>query len=131
MPTADRQKATVRVRIGFEQLDPRILPDMGVKVAFLDDGSPSGRRGRPRPRLLVPESRGAHRRRAQSIVFVVRDDRVERRAVHGRRRPDGEQIEVVSGLNAGERVVRRRRRPTLDGRRRVSTAIRAMSWRVK
>src|SRR5690606_16488227 len=34
IPTADRQKATVKVRVGFEQLDPRILPDMGVKVAF-------------------------------------------------------------------------------------------------
>ena len=37
VPTADRQKATVRVRIGFDELDPRILPDMGVKVAFLED----------------------------------------------------------------------------------------------
>ena len=37
IPSADRQKATVRVRIGFEQLEPRILPDMGVKVAFLND----------------------------------------------------------------------------------------------
>ena len=42
VPTADRQKATVRVRIGFDTLDPRILPDMGVKVGFLEDG----RRGR-------------------------------------------------------------------------------------
>src|SRR6185295_8523506 len=34
IPTADRQKATVKVRLGFEKLDPRILPDMSVKVAF-------------------------------------------------------------------------------------------------
>ncbi len=38
VPTADRQKATVRVRIGLDQLDPRILPDMGIKVSFFEDG---------------------------------------------------------------------------------------------
>ena len=49
VPTADRQKATVLVRIGFEQLDPRILPDMGVKVTFLrDDGGRPTRRRRGR-----------------------------------------------------------------------------------
>ena len=42
IPTADRQKATVKVRIGFDQLDPRILPDMGVKVALLRDPEPAG-----------------------------------------------------------------------------------------
>jgi len=42
VPTADRNKATVLVRIGFEQLDPRILPDMGVKVAFLGVAEPAG-----------------------------------------------------------------------------------------
>ena len=44
VPTADRQKATVLVRIGFEKLDPRILPDMGVKVAFLGAPEPASRR---------------------------------------------------------------------------------------
>ncbi len=39
VPTADRQKATVRVRIGLDQLDPRILPDMGIKVSFLEDAA--------------------------------------------------------------------------------------------
>ena len=43
IPSADRQKATVKVRIAFEGLDPKILPDMGVKVAFLRDA--------PGPRL--------------------------------------------------------------------------------
>ena len=49
MPTADRQKATVLVRIGFKELDPRILPDMGVKVTFLRDADETARR-RPRSR---------------------------------------------------------------------------------
>jgi multidrug efflux pump subunit AcrA (membrane-fusion protein) len=39
IPTADRQKATVKVRVAFNQLDPRILPQMGVKVAFQSDVS--------------------------------------------------------------------------------------------
>ena len=45
IPSADRQKATVKVRIGFDRLDPRILPDMGVKVSFLKDAEPAGRCG--------------------------------------------------------------------------------------
>jgi multidrug resistance efflux pump len=39
IPTADRTKATVKVRIGIDQKDPRILPDMGVRVSFLDQAS--------------------------------------------------------------------------------------------
>ncbi len=58
VPTADRQKATVRVRIGFEQLDPRMLPDMGVKVSFLNERQAGGRRTR-RPRRAA----GAEERR--------------------------------------------------------------------
>ncbi len=102
VPTADRQKATVLVRIGFEQLDPRILPDMGVKVAFLGAVAPADA-APARPRLAVP--RAAMRAdQGQSIVFVVVEDRVERRAVRvGASK--GDQVEIVSGLAAGERVV--------------------------
>ena len=49
VPTADRQKATVLVRIGFDELDPRILPDMGVKVTFLREAD-AGAGGRSRSR---------------------------------------------------------------------------------
>src|SRR6185369_12071830 len=42
VPTADRQKATVQVRIAFEKLDPRVLPDMGIKVTFLRDAERAG-----------------------------------------------------------------------------------------
>ena len=52
VPTADRQKATVRVRIGFDELDPRILPDMGVKVSFL--GEQTKERETERARLMMP-----------------------------------------------------------------------------
>ena len=101
VPAADRQKATVKVRIAFEQLgDPRLLPDMGVKVAFQSetDGVQA-----QQPRLLVPE-RAVRREKDGGIVFVLRDDRLERRAiaVGG---TAGDHLEVHSGLRAGERIV--------------------------
>jgi RND family efflux transporter MFP subunit len=102
VPTADRNKATVLVRIGFERLDSRILPDMGVKVAFMGEPEPASQ-APARPRLTVARA-GVRTDQGQSIVFVVVEDRVERRAVRvGDAR--GEQVEIVSGLAAGDRVV--------------------------
>jgi len=102
IPSADRQKATVKVRIGFEQLDPRILPDMGVKVSFLNE-RPASDAAAARPRLTLPKAaiRSADGR---SIVFVMHDDRVERRAVSVGS-TIGDSTEVLSGVNAGDRVV--------------------------
>jgi len=103
IPTADRQKATVRVRIAFEQMDPRILPDMGVKVSFLRDEPAPGQGAQTTPRVLVPKAalRSAEGRK---IVFVLKQDRVERRAVSVGLE-QGDQVEVLSGVTAGERVV--------------------------
>jgi RND family efflux transporter MFP subunit len=103
IPAADRQRATVLVRIGFDQLDPRILPDMGVKVAFLKAGETAAPSPQPRPTLLVPRA-AARAGSGGDVVFVVRDDRVERRAVK-LGSADGDLVEVVAGLEAGERVV--------------------------
>lgn len=102
VPSADRQRATVRVRIGFEQLDPRILPDMGVKVNFLAERPPDTG-AEPRTRLLVPAS-AVRADDGVPVVFLVHDGRVERRAVRAGG-TEGDQIEIVSGLNAGDRVV--------------------------
>jgi HlyD family secretion protein len=103
VPTADRQKATVLVRIGFERLDPRILPDMGVKVAFLGAAEPAQASAPGRPRIAVPKA-ALRSDQGQSIVFVVVEEHVERRAVRlGDAR--GDEVEIVSGLAAGERVV--------------------------
>jgi RND family efflux transporter MFP subunit len=101
IPSADRQKATVLVRIGFMDLDPRILPDMGVKVTFLresEDAAPT-----ERPVALVPKA-AIRTEGTQSYVFVVVNDRVDRRAIKTGG-ADGERVEVIAGLNAGERVV--------------------------
>jgi HlyD family secretion protein len=101
VPTADRQKATVKVRLGFEQLDPRILPDMGVKVAFL--GEAGAQPVANRAVMVIP--RAAVRRVGdKDVVFVVKEGAVERRAI-GLSPAPGTEAVVLSGLTAGERVV--------------------------
>ncbi len=101
IPAADRQKATVTVRIAFDRLDPRILPEMGIKVAFLGDaqaGSATAHAVRV-PRAAVRGSAG------QEYAFVIKGDgTLERRAIT--LGPGGEDpAEVLAGLSAGERVV--------------------------
>ena len=101
IPSADRQKATVLVRIGFMQLDPRVLPDMGVKVTFLrdsEDAAPAAR-----PVTLAPKA-AIKTDGKQSYVFLVMNDRVDRRAITTGG-ADGDRVEVIAGLNAGDRIV--------------------------
>ncbi len=103
VPTADRQKATVRVRLGFEQLDPRILPDMGVKVAFLGEEKKDAGAVAGKPLVVIP--RAALRKDGdRDVVFVIQGSRAERRAI-GVAAGTGDEAVVTSGLAAGERVV--------------------------
>jgi len=104
VPTADRQKATVQVRIGFDHLDPRILPDMGVKVAFLDTKTTAAPNSatNAKPRLLVPKA-AVHHEGDADFVFVVQQDHLERRAVRVMG-TEGEEV-VLTGVSSGERVV--------------------------
>jgi RND family efflux transporter MFP subunit len=104
VPTADRQKATVLVRIGFNELDSRILPDMGVKVTFLRDDDSGADLGAARPVTLVPKS-AIRTEGERSYAFVVSSTGiVDRRAVTTGG-TDGDRLEVLAGLTAGERVV--------------------------
>jgi RND family efflux transporter MFP subunit len=118
VPTADRQKATVLVRIAFEQLDARILPDMGVKVAFhsqpLAAGSPAGA---PKKRLVAPR-RAVRSEGGQDVVFIVRDLAAVRRAVQ-LGASEGDDVEIVSGLSAGDRVIVDGPKDLADGRKVV------------
>lgn len=101
IPTADRQKATVKVRISFGSLDPRILPDMGVKVAFLADEKAGADSAAVRglvPRTAVREEEG------RAVVFLVADSRLERRAVATGVDRGGE-LEIIAGLDPGDTVV--------------------------
>ncbi len=101
IPTADRKKATVKVRIAFDALDPRILPDMGVKVAFLADRQQKNIS--TKPSVFVPED-ALRQRGEKATVYVVNDNRLERRAVTIGN-PRGDKIEIIAGLIDGERVV--------------------------
>ena len=103
VPAADRQRATVKVRIGFDELgDPRLLPDMGVKVSFQADGEPE--QAAEGPVILMP--RDAVRSEGETdVVFVVRDNVVERRAV-SLGGMSGTNVEVRAGVREGDRVVR-------------------------
>ena len=105
VPAADRQKATVLVRIAFEALDPRILPDMGVKVTFLREENKEDEAAAPavQPTTLVPRA-ALQSDNTNSFVYVVNGDTVERRPVKAGG-ADGDRIEVLAALRAGERVV--------------------------
>jgi RND family efflux transporter MFP subunit len=102
VPTADRSKATVKVRIALKARDPRIVPDMGIRVSFLEDKSAGS--GAPAGAVLIPSSALVERDGA-SVAFVVEGDRARIRKVT----PGdsyGDLRVVDKGLASGERVVR-------------------------
>jgi len=103
IPSADRQKATVKVRISFLKLDPRILPDMGIKVTFLGDEPSEKDAATASPAILIPQS-AVHDDGGKRVVFLVKEDKTERRAVTvgGNR---GTDVEVMAGLTVGDTVV--------------------------
>src|SRR3989440_7766062 len=107
IPTADRQKATVKVRITFDKLEDFILPDMGVKVAFLEDEPrPSTDRSKDKgPQAVAFIPKGAVRSDSNtSFVFLVRDGKVERRAVSvGIDR--GTDVAILAGVTPGDSLV--------------------------
>jgi HlyD family secretion protein len=112
IPTADRQKATVKVRVGFEKLDERILPDMSVKVAF-QGAAPDGKAAAPA--ISIPKAAVAQKD-GRDVVWVVGNNRAERRAVTlGAAR--GDEVSVAAGLNGGERIVIRGAEKLADGAR--------------
>jgi HlyD family secretion protein len=114
IPTADRQKATVKVRVGFDKLDPRILPDMAVKVAFqADDSAPAGKT------LTIPKS-AVQDEGGRNVVWVLSGEKVERRAVSVSQ-TTGDQSTVSAGLSPGETIVTESS-ATLEDGRRVKTA---------
>ena len=101
VPAADRQRATVLVRIAFDELDPRILPDMGVNVAFLENEPPP--EATPSARLWVPAS-ALRQENGGAAVFVVNGEIVERRAVTTGLEDAGD-VEVLGGVRHREMVV--------------------------
>jgi len=102
IPTADRAKATVSVRVGLGEKDQRILPQMGVRVAFHEQDTAEAVLGRSEAAFRVPTD-AIQVNGDTGVVFVVRDNMVERRAV--RLGPQfGEESIVLLGLEAGNRL---------------------------
>lgn len=104
IPTADRSKGTVTVRIAIDQKDPRILPEMGVRVSFLapaQAGSSTAPAGALLPADAVQSADGTDA--STGVVWVIREDRVERRAVKLGAKTGNDQT-IIAGLTAGERV---------------------------
>ena len=99
IPTADRQKATVEVRIAFDKLDPRILPDMGIKVTFLGEEV----KQKALAGVMVPQN-AVRDESGQKIVFLSKGDRVERHAVTVGT-TNGTQTQILAGLASGDTVV--------------------------
>lgn len=107
IPTADRSKATVKVRIALKQRDARIVPDMGVRVSFLDNIKPDANAAARPAGALVPGDAVTQRTvdgKEEDVVFVVDEGKATLTTVKlGEIR--GEQRVVLSGLTPGESVV--------------------------
>jgi len=104
IPTADRSKATVKVRIGLDAKDDRIVPDMGVRVAFLEEHKGAVAAAEQRPRgVLVPVA-ALRKDGDQDFVFVVQDGKAQRRNVTlgG---SSGELRQVLGGVNVGDEAI--------------------------
>lgn len=99
IPTADRQKSTVKVRVGFNQLDPRILPEMSVKVGFHDTATNAA----ASHLVLVPRN-SVRNEAGRDIVFVVQAGQAERRAVT-LAQTQGEDALLSAGVASGEKIV--------------------------
>ncbi len=113
VPTADRQKATVRVRIGLLERDERVLRDMGVKVAFLGSEAPESQTREVRGVLI--SSAALRSDAAGDYVWRVRNGIVERQAVTVAGARDRPQLLVTEGLASGELVVRTSEKPLRAG----------------
>jgi RND family efflux transporter MFP subunit len=102
VPTADRAKATVMVKIKFKEYDERVLPEMGAKVTFLARGT-SADATTVKPLLTVPAA-AVTARNGREVVFQINEDRaVEVPVTTGRRL--GNAIEITGGLKEGDRVI--------------------------
>ena len=103
VPTADRQKATVLVKVAFDRLDPRVLPEMGVKTTFLADPAAPSETGAVPAAVSIPKS-ALREAQGRAVVYVVEGNRAVLRGVSPR--PLGQDRVIVSGgIAPGEMVI--------------------------
>jgi HlyD family secretion protein len=100
IPTADRQKSTVKVRVGFDHLDPRVLPEMSVKVAFREADSS----GPVAEHTVIAPKTAVQQRDGHDVVLVVKDGHTARRPVTVSKTLLDEVL-ISAGVTAGERII--------------------------
>ena len=115
IPTADRQKATVKVRIGFLERDERVLRDMGVKVAFLDNGTPRDVQREIQGVMIASDALRSDA--GGDYVWVARNGTAERRAVRIGGPRDRTRVLVTDGLTVGDTIIRSSERPLVEGQK--------------
>jgi len=103
VPTADRTKATVMVKVGFKNYDSRVLPEMSAKVLFLAKGSPKSSAADQQPVLVIPSTAIANRDGKQ-VVFIVKNNQAILVQVTTGQQFDS-YIEIKSGLKNGDQVI--------------------------
>ena len=114
VPTADRSKGTVKVRVAIDSKDPRILPDMGVRVSFLEQSAGSSTQAAPPHGVLVPAT-AITERQARSVVFTVLGNRAYSHPIAaGQSFGD---LRLVDGIGLGAQVVRAPPSALRDGAR--------------
>lgn len=112
VPAADRSKATVKVRVALDASDPRIIPDMGVRVSFLEKRP---RQMAPRQGVLVPAS-AIVRRDGHEVVFTLVDGRAVMHRVVPAQQAYGDLRLLPSGIDPGATVIDRPPDTLTDGR---------------
>lgn len=112
VPTADRAKATVMVKVGFKNYDARVLPEMSAKVLFLNDRK-EGERAVQQPVLVVPET-AVVSRNGKDVVYQIRNDAARELAVVTGQRFSG-YVEIKQGLSDGERLINNVNETISDG----------------
>ena len=103
VPTADRQRATVQVKVSILDHDPRVLPEMGARVDFLERDTARASGPRQAPPIRVPAT-AVREEAGASVVYLVRDNRLVRRAVVAGP-VSGGMREIRSGLTGGEELL--------------------------
>jgi RND family efflux transporter MFP subunit len=104
IPTADRSKATVKVRIALEVKDPRIVPDMGVRVSFLEEKKAAAAPAQPAVHGVLVPAAALRKDGAEQVVFVLKDRKARRRTVT-LGSASGESRQVLAGVSPGEAVI--------------------------
>lgn len=102
VPTADRSKATVLVKVGFKNYDSRVLPEMSAKVSFFTNPIDTSVINQ-KPILVIPSS-SVRSEDGKSYIFTISDDKaVKNEIITGQKL--GSYVEVISGLQAGQKVI--------------------------